>query len=119
MKSFFQRRKILKSVPFEELTPIKLFPIEEEIDGIKYILIPRFKSNFFRKLFAFRGEMIRVKLDNYGSQIWNLINGNTKIKNIIDKFSENNSDIKDARDRTVIFISQLYSNGFITFKEFL
>jgi len=120
LKNFFQRRKILKSVPFEELTPIKIFPSEEEVDGIKYILIPRFKNEILKKVFSsFRSEMIKVKLDLHGSQIWNLIDGKNKIKYIIEEFAKQNSSMKDSKERITLFISQLYVNGFITFKELL
>jgi hypothetical protein len=120
LKNFFQRRKILKSVPFEELTPIKIFPSEEEVDGMKYILIPRFKNEILKKVFSsFRSEMIKVKLDLHGSQIWNLIDGKNKIKYIIEEFAKQNSSMKDSKERITLFISQLYVNGFITFKELL
>jgi hypothetical protein len=118
--SFKERKKILKSTNTLDLTPIKLYSEEVESDELVTVIIPKFKNKLAVKIISpkLKSDHFRIKLDKFGSAVWLDINGNIKVEQIIKdlkkKFAD---DLQDAEDRITKFIFQLYSQGFISFKE--
>ncbi len=118
--SFKERKKILKSTNTLDLTPIKLYSEEVESDELVTVIIPKFKNKLAVKIISpkLKSDHFRIKLDKFGSAVWLDINGNIKVEQIIKdlkkKFAD---DLQEAEDRITKFIFQLYSQGFISFKE--
>lgn len=118
--SFTQRKKILKSVNTLELTPIRLYSEEKSDDEIVTVIVPKFKNKFAVKYISpkLKSDHFKIKLDKFGSAVWQMMNGKTKvdqiIKNLKKKFGD---DIKEEQERTTKFIFQLYEQGFISFNE--
>lgn len=120
-EKFFTRRKILKSTNALELTPFKKNEHEQNTEGLVVILIPKFKKNELKFLVPRRkSEHIRMNLDELGSAVWLAIDGKKKIKIISQELSEKfREKIHPAEERILKFLSQLYNNKLISFKELI
>jgi hypothetical protein len=118
--SFNERKKILKSANTLELTPIRLYSEERDIDELVTVLIPKFKNKIAVKLISpkLKSDHFKIKFDKFGSTAWLQINGKSKVEQIISELKKKFGDeIQYAEERTTKFIFQLYEQGFITFKE--
>ena len=118
--SFKERKKILKSVNTLDLTPIKIYTEEKDENNIVTVIIPKFKNRFAVKYISpkLKSDHFKIKLDKFGSAVWQKMNGKTKVDQIIKHLEQTFSDeITHAEERTTKFMFQLYSQGFITFKE--
>ena len=118
--SFKERKKILKSVNTLDLTPIKIYTEEKDENNIVTVIIPKFKNKFAVKYISpkLKSDHFKIKLDKFGSAVWQKMNGKTKVDQIIKHLEQTFSDeITHAEERTTKFMFQLYSQGFITFKE--
>ncbi len=118
--SFNERKKILKSVNTLDLTPIKLYSEEENKDELVTVIVPKFKNKIALKLVSpkLKSDHFKVKLDKFGSAVWIKINSKTKVEQIIkDVKKKFGDDIQEEEERITKFIFQLYTQGFISFKE--
>ena len=118
--SFNERKKILKSANTLEMTPFKIYSDEKNDDELVTVIIPKFKNKIAVKLFSprLKSDHFKVKLDKFGSAVWLKINGKTKVDQIIKDVKKKFGDeIEEEVERITKYISQLYTQGFITFKE--
>ncbi|MCX6241305.1 MAG: PqqD family peptide modification chaperone [Bacteroidetes bacterium] len=122
-KSFFKRRKILKQTNSLDLHPIRLMESEKRDTDNLNILLPRFKNKLAFKLLqpSWKGEFIRIKLDNFGSAVWELIDGHLTTADICDmlkeRFPEKQGLLEETEERVSKFLSLLYQQRFISFTE--
>lgn len=89
-----------------------------EHDGeLVIIAFPRFKSAWVRKYLLPKGisPYIRVRLEEHGSAVWNLIDGKRNVREIIDLLSEHFNDEDNYASRITIYLSQLRKDGFIKY----
>jgi hypothetical protein len=120
--SFKERKKILKSANTLDLTPVKIYSEEINQDELVTVIIPKFKNKVILKLVSskLKSDSFKIKLDKYGSAVWQNINGKNQvgqiIKNLEKKFGQ---EFNEPVERTTKFIHQLYSQGFISFKELI
>jgi hypothetical protein len=85
------------------------------------LFIPKFKSDWMRKWFipSNRSKFFSIHLDEMGSKVWNLIDGETNTGNLCSKFRQL---LPDEETESVVelrvteFLRQLYKNRFIVFK---
>ncbi len=122
MKSIFKDyndRKKLKGIDALELTPVKLQEFETAENGIITVLIPRFKWSVVHNYMVKNGRdpNFRLDLDEIGSEVWMSIDGRRKVKEVGEKVKETLGDRIEPRERLVKFISMMYQNKIITFKE--
>lgn len=118
--SFKERKKILKSINTLDLTPIKLYSDIENNDELVTVIVPKFKNKIVVKLVSpkLKSDHFKIKLDKFGSTVWSKINGKTKVDQIIKDLKKKFGDeIQEENERTTKFIFQLYTQGFISFKE--
>ncbi|MFH1936338.1 MAG: hypothetical protein ABIK52_02090 [Bacteroidota bacterium] len=121
--NFFQRRKILKKSNALDLIPVRLLNHEPRDDGNLNILLPRFKKPWLARFMAplKRKEFIRIKLDQSGSATWMLINGIRPVRTICEELEKENPGKmqpgSETIDRVNKFISILYQQRFITFRQ--
>lgn len=93
--------------------------------GIVIILMPRFKNKFWRTVYreSRKGEFINIHLDETGSSIWLLIDGNVSVETIfnalMEKFPERFLSPGDLQKRIIQFLSLLYQQRYISFREIL
>lgn len=102
-----------------ELTPARNYGHQTNEDGLVDVLVPRFKSSIMKSFIPkSKSPFIRANLDEIGSAIWLLIDGERKVDEIAklaeDKFADK---IQPVYDRLNVFLTQLHNNGFIYFKE--
>lgn len=118
--NFFKRRKILLRTNSFDLTPIKLVDHEIEENGLVSILMPKVYNQLMKKILEpkLSSKHIKIKLDEIGSTVWLSIDNNKNVgqiaKELVDRFQDK---IQPVEERLPNFISQLYAQKFITFKE--
>lgn len=122
MKSIFKDyndRKKLKSIDALELTPVKIQEFETGENGIVTVLIPRFKWSVVHNYMVKNGRdpNFRLDLDEIGSEVWVSIDGKRKVKEVGEKVKEKLGDRIEPRERLVKFVSMMFHNKIITFKE--
>ena len=123
--SFFKRRKILRQANSLDLHPVRLMKSEKrDADNIS-ILLPRFKNRWSKKLLQpnWKGEAIRIKLDTFGSAVWEKIDSQLTAGEICmtlkAQFPEKLGPSEETEERVSKFLSLLYQQRFITFREIL
>jgi len=121
--NFLERRRILKKTNFLDLIPFRILEHESCENGLINLLMPRFKNKYWSRMFQPRskGKFIKIKLDQYGSATWSLIDGNTSVAGICTKLEEMNPDQfnkdNETEKRVTKFLSMLYQQRYITFRE--
>lgn len=118
--TFKERKKILKSVNTLDLTPIKLYSEEKNSDNLVTVIVPKFKNKIAVKYISpkLKSDHFKVKLDKFGSAVWIRMNGKDKVEKIVAELKKNfGEELREAEERVSKFISQLYTQGFISFKE--
>ncbi len=100
-----------------ELIPNRNYKHKYREENLIDVLVPRFNDKFFGKWLQprLKNPYIRANLDIFGSNIWELINDEYSVAQIIDIMEEKFTGEKDLKDRIIIFIQNLYRNGFIKF----
>jgi len=122
-QSFFKRRKILKQTSALDLHPIRLMQSEQRDEDTLNILLPRFKNSLASKLLQprWKEEFIKIKLDAFGSAVWGLIDSSLSTGEICDKlreqFPEKLTLPEETGERVSKFLSLLYQQRFISFRE--
>jgi hypothetical protein len=118
--NFLGRRKILKHSNYLDLTPYRLFNEEVSEDGFVNVLIPKFTNPIAVKYLTprLKSPDIKIKLDEIGSAVWMELNGKQKVgiitKKMESKFGEK---ISPVNERLTTFLTQLYMQKYISFKE--
>jgi hypothetical protein len=119
--NFFERRRFLKKVNLLDLTPIRLHEHEEET-GKVVILVKKFKNVRFSHFALGRhSPMIRIKLDEAGSEVWKSIDGLSNVATILDNMNKRWNDFPEKTSglekRLAGFLSIMYDNRYISFRE--
>lgn len=101
-----------------DLIPKHLLEYKINDDGLVDVLVPRFKIKFLQKLAQKNNNpYIKANLDELGSNVWKLIDGNHTGKDIANIMKEKFVDIEQIFQRVGLFLQQLYRNNFITFND--
>ncbi len=120
--NFFQRRKFLKKVNTLELTPLRLLGHAAGEGAKVSVLLPRFRGvplGGFWQAHTQR-KFIPIKLDEFGSAAWLLIDGETSVAGICAKLAEQFPGLlrqEEAEERVSKFMFLLYDQRYITFRE--
>jgi len=99
-----------------DLIPVISKHITTEKEGeLSVITFPRFRSKFMQKYFVPRNKsaIIHIRLDEHGTAVWNLIDGNRSVKEIAELLAEHFQHEKDYEYRIADFMLQLYKQGFV------
>ncbi|MCX6282040.1 MAG: PqqD family protein [Bacteroidetes bacterium] len=121
--SFFKRSKILKKANTLDLHPMRLMESEKRDEDTLSILLPRFKNKIAHKLFQpqWKDGFIRIKLDAFGSMVWQQLDGEQTTGDICNKLRETFpgklQPIEETEERVGKFLSMLYQQRFISFRE--
>lgn len=117
--NFFERRKILKSTNAYELIPIRRCEHQLEEDGKVTVLVPKFRNQKVSKfMLARRSKFISIHLDETGSFVWLAIDGIQSIYNISQSLQQQFGEtFEQAGQRVNKFMSRLYEERYITFKQ--
>lgn len=117
MKIFTKKRN---SLNYLEMHPYRKYDYEFRSDDLIDVLVPRFTSKFAQKFILprMRNPFIRANLDELGSYLWIQIDGKTKVADLIQKMVERFGErVEPATERVLLFLTQLYRAGFISFYE--
>jgi hypothetical protein len=110
-----------KKINLLDLTPFRKHEHRIDTDGNVEILIPRFRNRKIQKILLLnkkKSPFFVLHLDKIGSETWLLMDGYKKIQNICDDLSEKfGEEVKPVEERVCQFITTLYQNGYIAFKE--
>ena len=120
---FFERQKILKGMNSLDLTPVRQLEFGLNENGTVDILLPRFRHAVLKRALQPRRkeEFIRIHLDSLGSAIWLEIDGNASVhqlcRRLLDLHPEKLNPPEETEERVSKFISLLYQERYITFRE--
>ncbi|MCL4550033.1 MAG: PqqD family protein [Bacteroidetes bacterium] len=120
--SFRERRKILKGKNALELTPVRMYSYETDLDSRVTVIIPKFKKKFIVKYFVpmMKSPDVKLKLDEYGSFVWLNMDGESTVGTISKRMMEKFGDgFQEVENRISRYITQLYEQRLITFTELL
>jgi len=101
-----------------DLVPVISEHITTEKEGeLSVITFPRFRSKFMQKYFVPKNKSskIRIRLDDHGSAVWDLIDGNRTIKMISETLIGRFNNEENYEYRIAVFFSQLYKQGFVKY----
>ena len=116
--NFFHNKTNLKGVNYLDITPFTINEFEEE-NGIVTILIKKFKSKLMQAFLPrHRTNFIKIHLDETGSLVWMNIDGKKNVAEIIQAITIiKGDDLPDAEQRVIKFLTQLFQQKFIGFRE--
>ncbi len=104
-----------------DLIPEKNCRWETDMDGNIYLVVPRLRNQLLRSFAVKLGksEFIKVHYDPVGSKTWNLIDGYRNVAQIGDMLEKAMGEqVQPTYERLSEFISVLFKNKFITFKNY-
>ncbi len=99
-----------------DLIPYKSEHITTEFEGeLSVISFPRFRSKFMLKYFTPKNKSatIRIRLEEHGTAVWNLIDGEKTVREITGLLSDHFNNEENYEYRIAMYISQLDKQGFI------
>ncbi len=109
-----------KTLNLLELYPKHNVKWKRNDDGLVVLLSPKFKSPFWARLFGpvMKRPDYQIKLDEFGSFVWNQIDGLTNVEKIgdalVDKYGQK---IEPVFQRLSLFVNSLAQNQFIILCE--
>jgi len=105
----------MKQNLFDLIPTISEHITTENEGALSVITFPRFRSKFMQKYFVPRNKSktIRVRLEEHGTAVWNLIDGKRTIKTITEMLAEHFQHEENYEYRVAAYFSQLYKQGFV------
>ncbi len=113
------RQKLERQPNLLEYTPCTRIDWEGEPRQIA-LLVPKFKNAFLQRHISthLSKPHVRVKLDEYGSCVWQHIDGCRTVQEIALTLREQYGEaVEPVFDRVGLFICQLYRNQFIQLEK--
>ncbi|MDR1896210.1 MAG: PqqD family protein [Prevotellaceae bacterium] len=107
-----------KKINLFDLVPLISEHIKTEKEGeLSVITFPRFRNKFLQKHFIPKNKsaFIRIRLEQHGTAVWNLIDGKHTVKDIVENLAEHFNYETDYEYRITTYLSQLYKQGFVKF----
>lgn len=101
-----------------EVIPSHREHITTEWEGdLSVIAYPRFKRQWMRRFLLPKGMSpdIRVRLEEHGTQVWNLIDGKRTVGEIVELLGDYFNHEEGYDTRITTFITQLRKDGFIKY----
>lgn len=99
-----------------DLTPVRQLESEDGPDGRVTLLKPRFTNRLLVRYFQprFTRPHFRVNLDQFGSHVWNRIDGSSTVREIGVSLREAfGEEVEPVYQRLGLFCRQLAANRFI------
>ena len=105
-----------------DLIPERKNDFEKTEDGIIWIIQPKFTSKFMRKYIVphLKRPFFKVKLDEFGSSVWEYIDGQRTIAQIGQKLhTDFGEKVEPVYDRLAIFFQSLQRLRFVQYKNYI
>ncbi|MDR2683177.1 MAG: PqqD family protein [Dysgonamonadaceae bacterium] len=99
-----------------DLIPVVSERITTEKEGeLSVIAFPRFRSAFLQKYLVPKNKpaIIRIRLEEHGTAVWDLIDGRRNVREIADALAEHFHHEPDYEYRIALYLQQLHKQGFI------
>ena len=99
-----------------DAVPVRCGHITAEWKGECIVLAyPRFKYEWMRRFLLPKGMSpdIHVTLEEHGTAVWNLIDGQRTVREIIEKLADHFQHEAGYESRVSTYLSQLQKDGFI------
>jgi hypothetical protein len=99
-----------------DLIPVISGHITTEKEGeLSVIAFPRFRSKFMQKYFVPKNKpaVIRIRLEEHGSAVWELIDGQRTVGEIVEALAEHFNHEENYEYRITAYLSQLHRQGFV------
>lgn len=109
-----------EEINYLELTPVKLKQSKALETGKEAIIVPKFTNKIAVTLLKpfLKKDSFQIKLDDFGSAVWRLVDGEKKVQTIADELRKiYGSSVEPAEGRLTTFLTTLYRNEIITFSE--
>ncbi len=116
-----RRRQFLQNTNAGTLTPVTLIKHTTDEKGMVTLLVPKFNNQRITKALEKNNKHLRMhlELDEMGSFVWKHIDNQTNVHNIIIHFKKIFPDTNQAEQRIITFITKMYHEKWITFKELM
>jgi hypothetical protein len=87
----------------------------EKEEELSVITFPRFRSKFMQKYFVPKNKssLIKIRLEDHGTAVWDLIDGKRTIKEIADVLAGHFNQEENYEYRIITYLLQLQKQGFI------
>ncbi len=121
--NFFKRRRVLRNTSFLDLTPVRVNEHESGDNGLLVLIVPKFKSTRLSRFMipGTKSSHFKIQLDELGSSAWLAIDGNRNVKALCEflvaQMGDKLQPFDEAESRVLRFLSQLYDQRYITFRE--
>jgi hypothetical protein len=92
--------------------------ITTEKEGeLSVIAFPRFRNKFMQKYLVPKNKsaLIRIRLEEHGTAVWNLIDGKRSVKEIAEALAGHFNGEENYEYRVASYISQLHHQGFVRY----
>lgn len=99
-----------------DLVPCRNERIVTEKEGeLSVIAFPRFRSKFLQKYLVpkKRSPYIRIRLEEHGTAVWELIDGKRNVREIVELLEEHFAREANYEHRITTYLNQLYRDGMI------
>lgn len=92
--------------------------ITEKEGELSVIAFPRFKSAWMRKYFLPRKlpPYIRVRLEEHGTAVWDLIDGKRTVREIVELLADHFDNEQNYGARVTLYITQLQKDKVVKLK---
>ena len=112
----------MKKANLLDLIPVRLQEHEVEETGKVVILIKKFKNvRFSRFALGRHSPVIRIRLDEIGSEVWKAIDGVSNVATLLNHLNTRWNDMAEKTNglekRLADFLSIMYDNRYISFRE--
>ena len=117
---YLSRKKVLRNANFLDLTPVRQHHHELDDNGMVTIMVPKFNGWLSSRILQplVRHPYISISLDELGSSAWLLCDGNTSVREICRQLVQQfDHQIHPAEERVTTFLSGLYRDSLVIFKE--
>ena len=107
-----------KEINLFELAPIICEHIITEKEGeLSVIAFPRFRSKFMQKYLIPKNKspFIRIRLEEHGTAVWDLIDGKRTVKDIVELLGAYFNHEENYEFRITTYLMQLQKHGFIKY----
>ncbi|GHV55729.1 hypothetical protein FACS1894182_00640 [Bacteroidia bacterium] len=105
-----------KEINLFDLVPVISEHITTEKEGeLSVIAFPRFRSKFMQKYLVPKNKpaIIRIRLEEHGTAVWDLMDGLRTIREIAEALVEHFNHEANYEYRITTYLQQLHKQGFI------
>ena len=106
-----------------EMIPVRIAESDrsdKSVESVLMLKIPKFKNISIGKLILFNNHSayMKIHLDSFGSEVWMLIDGKIDVEQICTKLTGKFGEkVQPAEERVTKFLTKLYDNRYITYKQ--